>query len=173
MRLQWDESSCERTSSRSWIVVLYCLSNAKAGEAAQRLVKANRKGCSTPCRLNPQTLLSAFLATHRCAANWAKELTHVPIPPFRGSITALITPFNDGKLDERAFQRHVDWQIDQGTHGLVPCGTTGESPTLSHDEHKRVVELCIEAAAGRVPGIAGAGANFTAGGVRVEPRAER
>src|SRR6187200_3764200 len=71
MRRQLDESNSERTSSRSWIVVLYCLSNAKAGEAAQRLVKANRKGCSTPCRLNPQTLLSAFLATHRCAANSA------------------------------------------------------------------------------------------------------
>src|SRR4029450_6358597 len=135
-----DESNSERTHSRSWIVVLYCLTGAGAGEAAQRQVKAYRKGPSTPFPLNPQTLFSALLS---------KELTHVPIPPFRGSITALITPFKDGKLDERAFQRHVEWQIDQGTHGLVPCGTTGESPTLSHDEHKRVVELCVEAAAGR------------------------
>jgi len=85
----------------------------------------------------------------------------VPMPPFQGSITALITPFKDGKLDERAFQKLVEWQIDQGTHGLVPCGTTGESPTLTHDEHRRVVELCIEGAAGRVPVIAGTGSNST------------
>jgi len=81
---------------------------------------------------------------------------------FRGSFTALITPFKDGAVDEAAFQRFVEWQIDEGTHGLVPVGTTGESPTLSHEEHKRVVELCIEAAAGRVPVIAGAGSNSTA-----------
>ena len=81
---------------------------------------------------------------------------------FKGSLVALITPFKDGKVDEDAFQRFVEWQIEQGTHGLVPCGTTGESPTLSHDEHKRVVELCIEAAAGRVPVIAGAGSNLYA-----------
>ncbi|MCF4165482.1 4-hydroxy-tetrahydrodipicolinate synthase [Zavarzinia compransoris] len=79
----------------------------------------------------------------------------------RGSITALVTPFRDGKVDERAFLDFVDWQIKQGTHGLVPCGTTGESPTLSHDEHHRVVELAIEASAGRVPVIAGAGSNST------------
>ncbi len=79
----------------------------------------------------------------------------------RGSIPALITPFRDGKVDERALQEFVDWQIKQGSHGLVPCGTTGESPTLSHDEHHRVVDLVIEAAAGRVPVIAGAGSNST------------
>jgi 4-hydroxy-tetrahydrodipicolinate synthase len=84
------------------------------------------------------------------------------MPPFQGSITALVTPFKDGTLDETAFRRLVEWQIDQGTHGLVPCGTTGESPTLTHDEHRRVVELCIEAAAGRVPVIAGTGSNSTA-----------
>src|ERR671923_1763548 len=84
------------------------------------------------------------------------------MPPFRGSITALITPFKDGRLDERAFQRHVEWQIAQGTHGLVPVGTTGESPTLSHDEHKRVVEICVETAKKRVRVIAGAGSNSTA-----------
>jgi 4-hydroxy-tetrahydrodipicolinate synthase len=83
------------------------------------------------------------------------------MPPFRGSITALITPFKDGKVDDRAFQKLVEWQVDQGTHGLVPCGTTGESPTLTHDEHRRVVELCVEAAAGRVPVIAGTGSNST------------
>ncbi|NWH08580.1 MAG: 4-hydroxy-tetrahydrodipicolinate synthase [Alphaproteobacteria bacterium] len=78
-----------------------------------------------------------------------------------GSIVALITPFRDGKVDEDAFARFVTWQIAEGTHGLVPTGTTGESPTLSHDEHKRVVELCIKAAKGRVPVIAGTGSNST------------
>jgi 4-hydroxy-tetrahydrodipicolinate synthase len=86
----------------------------------------------------------------------------VPLPLFQGSITALITPFKDGKVDARAFQKLVEWQIDQGTNGLVPCGTTGESPTLTHDEHRRVIELCIEAAARRVPVIAGTGSNSTA-----------
>ncbi|MEP2829222.1 4-hydroxy-tetrahydrodipicolinate synthase [Parvibaculum sp.] len=80
---------------------------------------------------------------------------------FKGSFVALITPFKGGKVDEAAFVKLVEWQIEQGTHGLVPCGTTGESPTLSHDEHKRVVELCIETARGRVPVIAGAGSNNT------------
>ncbi|MGE0668033.1 MAG: 4-hydroxy-tetrahydrodipicolinate synthase [Sphingomonadales bacterium] len=80
---------------------------------------------------------------------------------FRGSITALITPFKDGEVDQAAFQAFVEWQIGEGTQGLVPVGTTGESPTLSHDEHKRVVELCIEAAAGRVPVMAGTGSNST------------
>jgi len=80
---------------------------------------------------------------------------------FKGSMPALITPFKDGEVDAKAFQDFVEWQIAEGSHGLVPCGTTGESPTLSHDEHKRVVELCIEAAAGRVPVIAGAGSNST------------
>lgn len=81
---------------------------------------------------------------------------------FRGSITALITPFRDGKVDSKAFQAMVEWQIAQGTHGLVPCGTTGESATMSHAEHRHVVELCVEAAAGRVPVIAGSGSNSTA-----------
>src|SRR5690606_4769015 len=79
----------------------------------------------------------------------------------KGSLVALITPFRDGKVDEKAFQSFVEWQIEQGTHGLVPCGTTGESPTLSHEEHDRVVQLCIETARGRVPVIAGAGSNNT------------
>jgi 4-hydroxy-tetrahydrodipicolinate synthase len=94
------------------------------------------------------------------------------MPPFRGSITALITPFKDGKVDARAYKKLVEWQIDQGTHGLVPCGTTGESPTLSHDEHKQVVELCIEAAAGRVPVIAGTGSNSTAEAVELTRHAK-
>lgn len=81
---------------------------------------------------------------------------------FKGSFTALVTPFKDGKVDEASFERLVEWQIAEGTHGLVPVGTTGESPTLSHDEHKRVVELCIKVARKRVPVIAGAGSNSTA-----------
>lgn len=81
---------------------------------------------------------------------------------FSGSIPALTTPFRDGLLDEAAFTAFVDWQIREGSHGLVPCGTTGESATLSYDEHYRVIDLCIEAAAGRVPVIAGCGSNDTA-----------
>ncbi|KAA0593498.1 4-hydroxy-tetrahydrodipicolinate synthase [Azospirillum lipoferum] len=80
---------------------------------------------------------------------------------FHGSIVALLTPFKGGKVDEKAFQSFVEWQVAQGTHGLVPCGTTGESPTLSHEEHNRVVELCIEAAGGKVPVMAGSGSNST------------
>jgi len=79
----------------------------------------------------------------------------------RGSITALITPFRNGELDEKSFRRFVEWQIAEGTQGLVPVGTTGESPTLSHEEHMRVVELCVDTAGGRVPVIAGAGSNST------------
>lgn len=78
-----------------------------------------------------------------------------------GSIPALITPFTNGSVDEVGFQEFVDWQISEGSNGIVPVGTTGESPTLSHDEHKRVVELAVEAAAGRVPVIAGTGSNNT------------
>ena len=77
----------------------------------------------------------------------------------QGSIVALITPFRDGRLDEAALTRMVEWHIGQGTHGIVPVGTTGESPTLSHDEHCRVIELVVKQAAGRVPVIAGAGSN--------------
>ena len=82
---------------------------------------------------------------------------------FRGSIPALVTPFtSEGMLDESALREFVEWQISEGSHGLVPVGTTGESPTLSHDEHKRVVEICVEVANKRVPVIAGAGSNNTA-----------
>ena len=85
---------------------------------------------------------------------------------FSGSIPALVTPFRDGNVDEKAFGRLVDWQIENGSSALVPCGTTGESATLSFEEHYRVIELCIEAAAGRVPVIAGCGSNDTATAVR-------
>lgn len=81
---------------------------------------------------------------------------------FKGSCVALITPFADGKVDEAGFKSFVEWQIEEGTDGLIPCGTTGESPTLSHDEHMHVTELCIEQAAGRAPVMAGAGSNSTA-----------
>ncbi len=80
---------------------------------------------------------------------------------FKGSFTALVTPFKNGKVDEAGFERLVEWQIAEGTHGLVPVGTTGEAPTLSHDEHMRVVDLCIKTAKKRVPVIAGAGSNST------------
>ncbi len=80
---------------------------------------------------------------------------------FKGSFTALITPFKNGDLDEDAFQRLIEWQISEGTHGIVPAGTTGESPTLDYDEHKRVIELAVVAAKGRVPVIAGTGSNAT------------
>ena len=90
---------------------------------------------------------------------------------FNGSYTALITPFSNGKVDEAAFRKLVDFQIENGTHGLVPVGTTGESPTLSHEEHDRVVEMCIEQAAGRVPVIAGAGSNSTDEAVRLAKHA--
>ncbi len=95
-----------------------------------------------------------------------------PQTAFSGANTALITPFSNGKVDEDAFLKLVEWQIEQGIHGLVPVGTTGESPTLSHDEHDRVVELCVQQAAGRVPVIAGAGSNNTAESVRLAQHAE-
>ena len=91
---------------------------------------------------------------------------------FSGSITALITPFRGGKLDEKAFQDFVDWQIQEGSNGVVPVGTTGESPTLSHDEHKRVVALCLDVAKGKVPVIAGAGSNSTAEAIDLTRHAE-
>lgn len=92
---------------------------------------------------------------------------------FKGSITALVTPFANGEVDEAAFQRLVEWQVSEGSSGLVPCGTTGESPTLSHKEHKRVVELTIDAAKRRVPVIAGAGSNNTIEAIELSTHAER
>ncbi|MBO6826451.1 MAG: 4-hydroxy-tetrahydrodipicolinate synthase [Sneathiella sp.] len=92
---------------------------------------------------------------------------------FRGSITALVTPFTGESVDEKKFQSFVDWQIKSGTKGLVPVGTTGESPTLSHPEHDRVVELCIEAAEGRVPVMAGAGSNNTDEAIRLSQHAQK
>jgi 4-hydroxy-tetrahydrodipicolinate synthase len=92
---------------------------------------------------------------------------------FKGSIPALLTPFNDdGSVDYDAFARHVEWQIAEGSTGLVPVGTTGESPTLSHEEHKRVVEACVKTANKRVPVIAGAGSNNTVEAIELARHAE-
>ncbi|MDK1488986.1 4-hydroxy-tetrahydrodipicolinate synthase [Sinorhizobium sp. 7-81] len=93
---------------------------------------------------------------------------------FKGSIPALVTPFTaTGSVDADSFVAHVEWQIKEGSHGLVPVGTTGESPTLSHDEHKKVVELCVESAARRVPVIAGAGSNNTTEAIELAQHAEK
>jgi 4-hydroxy-tetrahydrodipicolinate synthase len=92
---------------------------------------------------------------------------------FRGSFTALVTPFKNGALDEKAFRALVGWQIAEGTNGLVPVGTTGESPTLSHDEHNRVVEWCVDEAKGRVPVVAGSGSNSTQEAIDLSRHAEK
>lgn len=92
---------------------------------------------------------------------------------FRGSLPALITPFANGKVDEAALKSLVNWHVAEGSHGLVPVGTTGESPTLSHEEHERVIELVVEAAAGRVPVIAGAGSNNTTEAIGLIQHAEK
>lgn len=92
---------------------------------------------------------------------------------FRGSLTALVTPFRDGAIDEKGFRDLIDWQIAEGTTGLVPVGTTGESPTLSHAEHHRAVEICISQANGRVPVIAGAGSNNTLEAIDLAVHAEK
>ncbi len=92
---------------------------------------------------------------------------------FRGSFTALVTPFKDDALDQKAFRDLVEWQIGEGTNGLVPVGTTGESPTLSHDEHNQVIEWCIDQARGRVPVIAGAGSNSTREAIELSQHAEK
>ena len=90
-----------------------------------------------------------------------------------GSFTAMVTPFRNGALDEEGLRAHVDWQIENGTDGLVPVGTTGESPTLSHEEHKRVVEIVVEQTKGRVPVVAGAGSNNTAEAIDLARHAEK
>jgi 4-hydroxy-tetrahydrodipicolinate synthase len=92
---------------------------------------------------------------------------------FHGSMPALLTPFKDGKIDEQAFRALIDWQITAGSHGLVPVGTTGEGPTLSHEEHRRAVDICIDEARGRVPVIAGAGSNNTQEAVELARHADK
>jgi 4-hydroxy-tetrahydrodipicolinate synthase len=93
--------------------------------------------------------------------------------PFAGSITALVTPFKDGAVDEAGFRKFINWQLENGTHGVVPVGTTGESPTLSHKEHERVIEVTVDEIKGRVPVIAGAGSNSTAEAIAFSQHAER
>ncbi len=100
-------------------------------------------------------------------------MAHFTRSALKGSLTALVTPFKDGRFDHAAYESLVDWQINQGTQGLVPVGTTGESPTLSHDEHHQVVETCIRIGAGRVPVVAGAGSNNTAEAVDLARHAEK
>jgi 4-hydroxy-tetrahydrodipicolinate synthase len=92
---------------------------------------------------------------------------------FRGSMTALITPFKDGSFDEPAFRAFVEWQIAEGTSALISCGTTGESPTLSHEEDMRVTAVCVETAAGRVPVIAGTGSNSTDEAIKLTAHAKK
>src|SRR5215469_13563758 len=108
-------------------------------------------------------------AAKRCA----EDRTMTAKTTFRGSFTALITPFKNGAVDQQAFRDLVEWQIAEGTNGLVPVGTTGESPTLSHDEHKQVVEWCVDQAKGRVPVIAGAGSNSTKEAIELAQHAEK
>lgn len=86
---------------------------------------------------------------------------------FQGAFTALVTPFSNGVVDQARLRAHVEWQITEGIQGLVPCGTTGESATLSHEEHEKVIEICIDQAKGRVPVLAGAGSNNTAEAIRL------
>ncbi len=96
-------------------------------------------------------------------------MTHL----FKGSLPALVTPFKDGKVDEKAFRAHVNWVIEEGSHGIVPVGTTGESPTLTHDEHKQVIVWAVEEARGRVPVMAGAGSNNTVDAIEFSQHAEK
>ena len=90
----------------------------------------------------------------------------------KGAFTAIVTPFKNGQLDEEAYRQLIEAQIEGGIHGLVPCGTTGESPTLSHTEHKRVVEICLEQVKKRVPVIAGSGSNSTAESLELTKHAQ-
>ncbi|MDD6181950.1 MAG: 4-hydroxy-tetrahydrodipicolinate synthase [Desulfovibrionaceae bacterium] len=92
---------------------------------------------------------------------------------FSGALTALVTPFRNGAVDEEAYRNFIEWQIEQGIHGLVPCGTTGESATLSHEEHERVIEICIDQVKGRVPVLAGAGSNNTDEAIRLTSFAKK
>src|SRR5437763_8246459 len=116
-------------------------------------------------------VLSPRRRTARC--DLPKERAMAARTNFRGSFTALVTPFKNGSVDEQMFRDLVEWQIAEGTNGLVPVGTTGESPTLSHDEHNKVVEWCVGQAKGRVPVVAGAGSNSTKEAIELSRHAER
>src|SRR5436309_2942753 len=112
-------------------------------------------------------------AARRAAAVELEERAMAAKTNFRGSFTALVTPFKNGSVDEKMFRDLVEWQIAEGTNGLVPVGTTGESPTLSHDEHNKVVEWCVGQAKGRVPVVAGAGSNSTKEAIELSQHAEK
>lgn len=86
---------------------------------------------------------------------------------FKGAFTALVTPFSGGRIDEEAYRNLIEWQVENGINGVVPCGTTGESATMSHDEHKQVIRICVDQVKGRVPVLAGAGSNNTAEAVEL------
>ncbi len=92
---------------------------------------------------------------------------------FKGSITALVTPFKDNKLDVNSFEKFIEFQISNGTNGIVPGGTTGESPTISHDEHKKIIEISVKISNGRIPVIAGTGSNSTEEAVELTQFAEK
>ena len=92
---------------------------------------------------------------------------------FQGSLVAMVTPFHDGRVDEAKLRELVEFHVANGTDGLVPCGTTGESPTLTHEEHKRVVEIVIDEARGRIPVVAGTGSNSTAEAIEMTQHADR
>lgn len=111
--------------------------------------------------------------THKAKKSTKYSLRKKDVNMFKGSITALITPFQSGEIDWAAFEKFVEWQIEEGIHGVVPCGTTGESPTLSHDEHMAVVKRCVEIVNGRVPVIAGAGANSTHEAIELSKHAKK
>ena len=92
---------------------------------------------------------------------------------FHGAITALVTPFRNGGIDEEAFRAHIEWQLEQGIHALLPCGTTGESATMTHEEHESAIRICIEQVKGRVPVLAGSGSNNTAEAIRLTAFAKK
>src|SRR5438105_15453535 len=106
---------------------------------------------------------------YRCPARGGHPMRHT----FQGSMVAMVTPFRNGKIDEAKVRELVELHVTSGTDALVPCGTTGESPTLSHDEHKRLVEVVVQTAAGRIPVVAGTGSNSTAEAVDLTKHAER
>src|SRR5207344_1565273 len=120
---------------------------------------------------------NALMPPAECITSLIRRLRARPggreLKMFKGSMTALITPFKNGAVDEKGFQDFCRWQIDEGTDALVPVGTTGESPTLDFAEHKRVIDLCIEAAAGRVPVIAGTGSNSTSEAIELTVYAQK
>src|SRR5262245_60254906 len=131
--------------------------------------------CRQYCRMEVAGLWCAALFSKlRIEGHQSQMFQGVLDDMLRGSLTALVTPFQkDGSLDEKAFRALVEWQIGEGTNGLVPVGTTGESPTLSHEEHRRIVKACVEVARGRVPVVAGAGSNSTEEAISLAEHAEK